>query len=117
MVPVITGKLYDRLKFAAMVGLPAIATLYLGLGQLWGWPATEQVVASIVLVNTCLGTLLQLSARSYYKDDSNYDGFLSSKGVDEDTGIPDLSLTVTKDPREILDGQTVRLKVGTPPRA
>jgi Putative phage holin Dp-1 len=112
----ITGKTYDVLKLVAMVILPGIATLYIGLGQIWGFPAIEEVGASIVLVNTFLGGLLQLNSRSYYKDDANFDGFLTSNGSDEDTGIPNLQMTITKDPNEILAGQTVRLKVGEAPK-
>lgn len=107
-----TGKTYDTLKFISMVVLPALATLYLGLGQLWDWPATEEVGTSIVLVATFLGVVLQLNSRSYYNDDANYDGFLSSSSADPDTGIPDLQMTITKDPNEILAGRVVRLKVG-----
>jgi hypothetical protein len=111
----LTGKTYDILKFMAMVVLPALATLYLSLGQLWDWPSTQEVAASIVLVNTFLGALLQLNARSYYKNDKNYDGFLSANGADPDTGIPNLKMTVTKDPSEILAGDTMTLKVGEAP--
>jgi hypothetical protein len=111
----ITGKTYDTLKFVAMVVLPALATLYLGLGQAWNLPATEQVGVSIVLVNTFLGTILQLNSRSFYKNDANYDGFLSSNSSDPDTGLPDLKMTITKDPNDILAGDMVRLKVGDAP--
>lgn len=110
----ITGKTYDVLKFIAMVVLPGAATLYLGLGQLWDLDGTSQVVGTIVLANTFLGTVLQLNSRSFYKDDSNYDGFLSSSSNDPDTGIPNLKMTVTKDPNEILAGDVMRLKVGGP---
>src|SRR4051812_16416668 len=108
----LTGKLYDVLKLIAMVVLPALATLYLGLGNLWNWPSTDEVDASIVLLNTFLGALLQLNARSYYKDDSNYDGFLSSNSNDPDTGLPNLKMTITKLPDEILSENVIRLKVG-----
>lgn len=111
----LSNKLYDRLKFLAMVGLPALAALYLGLGQLWNWPETEKVVASIVLVNTFLGALLRLSTAKYKRNLSNYDGFLSATGVDEITGHPNLNLVVTTPPAELLASDVVRLKVGPPP--
>jgi hypothetical protein len=113
----LTGKTYDILKFIAMVGLPALATLYLGFGQLWEWPETEKVVSSIVLINTFLGALLQLNSRSYNRNDANFDGYLGSKGVDPDTGIPNLQMTVTTPPEDMLAGESVRLKVGSPPPA
>lgn len=109
------SKAYDRLKFMAMIGLPAIATFYLGLGQLWGWDHTEKAVATIVLINTLLGALLQISNKQYQNDPANYDGFINATGADPDTGLPNLQLTVTKHPDEILQGKTGRFKVGPPP--
>jgi hypothetical protein len=61
------GKLYDRLKFLALVVLPAAATLYFALGGIWGLPAVHQVVNTIVAVDTFLGTILQLSSNAYSK--------------------------------------------------
>lgn len=58
----ITGKTYDTLKFIAQVGLPALGTLYFTLAGLWGLPAAEQVVGTVVAVDTCIGVLLQISS-------------------------------------------------------
>lgn len=109
------SKWYDRLKFMAMVGLPALATFYLGLGQLWGLPETEKVAGTIVLINALLGSLLQISNKQYENDPSNYDGFISVVGHDPDTGIPNLALNVTKHPDDIVSGKAARFKVGLPP--
>lgn len=61
----ITGKMYDVLKFVAQVGLPALGTLYFTLAGLWGLPAAEQVVATIVAIDTFLGVILQISSASF----------------------------------------------------
>jgi hypothetical protein len=61
----ITGKLYNNLKFLAQIVLPALATLYVTLAGLWGLPATEAVVGTIVAFDTFLGVLLQISASNY----------------------------------------------------
>lgn len=61
----ITGKLYNVLKFLALVVLPAVATLYATLAGLWGLPAAEAVVGTIVAVDTFLGVLLQISSSNY----------------------------------------------------
>jgi hypothetical protein len=63
----ITGKLYDRLKFLAQIGLPALATLYFSLAGLWGLPAAEQVVGTIVAFDAFLGVLLGVSQANYNK--------------------------------------------------
>lgn len=61
------GKLYDVLKFLALVVLPAVATLYFALAGIWGLPAVQQVVNTIVAVDTFLGAILQLSSNAYSK--------------------------------------------------
>jgi hypothetical protein len=62
---VITGKLYNVLKFLAQVVLPALATLYVTLAGLWGLPAVEAVVGTIVAFDTFLGVVLQISSSNY----------------------------------------------------
>jgi hypothetical protein len=59
------NKTYNRLKWIALVLLPALATLYFGLGQIWHFPAIEQVMASITVVDTFLGLVLGTSSRKY----------------------------------------------------
>lgn len=107
----LSNKTYDLLKFIALIALPAVATLYLGLGELWDFPNTEAVAGSIVLVDTFLGALLQLSSGKA----SNIEGYLDSEGVDPDTGLPNLKMTITKPPDEILQSNMIRLKVGAVP--
>ena len=62
------GKLYDSLKFIALIALPALGTLYFTLAAIWGLPAAEQVVGTIVAVDTFLGVILQLSSTAYSKN-------------------------------------------------
>lgn len=61
------NKVYDVLKWFAMVVLPATAALYSGLAGIWGFPYGEQIVGTIVVVETFLGTLLQISNAQYKK--------------------------------------------------
>ena len=61
----ITGPLYNWLKFIALVILPALGTLYFTLAQIWGLPAAEQVVGTIVALDTFLGVILQISSTNY----------------------------------------------------
>ena len=57
----IQGKTYDQLKWLALIGLPALGTLYFALAGIWGLPAAEQVVGTIVAVDTFLGVVLRIS--------------------------------------------------------
>jgi hypothetical protein len=106
------SKTYDTLKWVALIALPASASFYAGFGQLWGLPATGEVVTTIVLVDTFLGALLQLSASKHNK---NPDGYLEIVGRDDDTGLPELKMTVVKHPDKVARGKVAHLKIGSPP--
>ena len=45
-----SNKVYDVLKFIAMVVLPAIGTLYFALSSIWGLPYGEEIVGTITAV-------------------------------------------------------------------
>ena len=62
-----SNKVYNILKWIAMIALPACATLYLGLSNVWGLPYGEEVSTTITLINTFLGTVLMISTNQYNK--------------------------------------------------
>lgn len=61
------SKVYDVLKWIALVVLPAIATLYFALSGIWGFPYGEQIVGTITAVDTFLGAILGISSINYNK--------------------------------------------------
>lgn len=62
-----SDKMYEVLKFMAMVVLPALGTLYFALSAIWGLPYGEQVVGTITAIDTFLGALLGISTAQYNK--------------------------------------------------
>ncbi len=62
-----SNKVYDILKWVALIVLPAIATLYFAVAQIWGLPYGEQIVGTITAVDTFLGALLGVSNAAYNK--------------------------------------------------
>lgn len=62
------NKTYDILKWVALVGLYALATLVNGIGDIWNISYTEQVVQTINLVGTVLGIVLGISNINYNKN-------------------------------------------------
>lgn len=62
-----SNKLYDVLKYIAMIALPAIGTLYFALSGIWGLPYGEQIVGTVTAVDAFLGALLQISSSQYAK--------------------------------------------------
>jgi hypothetical protein len=63
----LSNKLYDVLKYIALIALPALATLYFALAEIWGLPYGTEVVATITAVDTFLGVLIGVSAAKYNK--------------------------------------------------
>ena len=61
------NKVYDILKYVAQIVLPAIATLYFALSQIWGLPYGEQIVGTITAIDCFLGALLGISTLNYNK--------------------------------------------------
>ena len=58
---------YDLLKWVTMVGIPALATAYVGLSSVWGWPFADEVAKTAAVVCTLLGALLGISTAQYNK--------------------------------------------------
>ena len=62
-----TNKVYDILKWVALIFLPALGTLYFALSGIWGFPYGEQIVGTITAIDTFLGILLGISTMQYNK--------------------------------------------------
>ncbi len=60
-----SNKLYDMLKFVALVVLPAVATLYTALANIWGLPYAEEIPLTITAIDTFLGSVLMISSKNY----------------------------------------------------
>ena len=105
----ITGKLYDVLKYCALVVFPALGTAYFTLAQIWGLPAAQEVVGTIVVVDTFLGVVLQISSTQYNKSDAKFDGTI---GVTEVDNKLTYTLNLNTDPAELKNMSEARFKVG-----
>jgi len=97
----ITGKLYNVLKFLALVVLPAVGTLYFTLAAIWGLPAAEQVVGTIVALDTFLGVILQISSTNY--NSSTAQGTLNV--IENAEGNKMFDLNLDGDPEYELEGK------------
>lgn len=61
------NKLYDWLKWIAQIWLPALASLYFAIAQIWSLPYAEQIVGTITAIDAFLGALLGVSTIQYKK--------------------------------------------------
>ena len=64
---------YTILKWVTMICLPALATAYVGLSAIWGWPYADEIAKTTAVVCTLLGALLGISTATYYQDNSYLD--------------------------------------------
>lgn len=62
-----SNKLYDVLKYIAMIVLPALAVLYSTLAGLWSLPYPKEISETIMAIDTFMGAILMLSSVNYKK--------------------------------------------------
>jgi len=118
---IIPQKLYDILKWVSLVFLPALATAYFGLAQIWGFPYAGEVVATITLTDTLLGSLLGISSAAYKRSDERFDGNLNV--IKQDASLIN-QLEIKTDPATLAKQNELVLKVNkvdvpldSPPRS
>lgn len=63
-----SNKVYDALKWVALVVLPALAVFYGDLASIWGLPFGEQIPDTIMSVDLFLGVALGISNATYKKN-------------------------------------------------
>jgi hypothetical protein len=104
-----SDKQYNALKHAALVGVPALATLYFVIATTWHIPHLDQIMATFTAINTFLGGTAAASSLKYNNSDAKYDGVVEVRDVGADKRTFALSLNV--DPEDIPNMNDVRLKV------
>lgn len=63
----LSNRVYDILKWIALIALDALGLLYKTLAAIWGWPYGDEVLATCTALSLCLGTLLGISTAKYNK--------------------------------------------------
>lgn len=63
----LNDKLYDVLKWVALIVLPALAILYGSLAEIWGLPFGAQIPDTITALDLFLGVVLGISSTTYNK--------------------------------------------------
>lgn len=106
----LSNTVYDVLKWIALVFLPAFGSLYFGLAPLWDFPKADEVVGTIMLVDTFLGVLLGISSKKYQDPrEGTLIGFLDV--TEKKGGGLGMDLQFPGDPHEIPQHDRVTFKV------
>jgi phosphatidylserine synthase len=64
------NKIYDILKWVAIIVMPALATLVTVVFNVWNIPYGDQIAQTITAVATFLGAVLMVSNAQYKKANS-----------------------------------------------
>jgi len=70
----LSDKVYDILKWIAIVCLPALSTFIVVISKIWGWADTGSMIAqTITAIGVLLGALLGISSIQYNKGENDAD--------------------------------------------
>lgn len=62
-----SNKVYDILKWVALIALDAIGLFYSTVATIWGLPFGDAVLATCTALSVLLGTLIGVSSAQYKK--------------------------------------------------
>jgi Putative phage holin Dp-1 len=108
-VTVLSESTYNLLKKIVQFILPATASLYFGLSQIWGLPAGEQVVGTIALLTTFFGVVLAVSSGRYNESDAGVDG--EAIVTEDPGGLTGVTLALNSDPELLVNQQKMTFRV------
>lgn len=106
----LTDTSYSIGKKLVQVYIPAVSSLYFGLGNIWGLPSVEQVVGTLAVLATFIGVCLGLSSKQYDSSEAAYDGKIVVETGEEGKKL--YSLQLDGDPNDIDQKDSVTFKVG-----
>lgn len=110
--PTLTDSAYTVVRQLTTIWLPALATLYLTLDQIFGLPAEDKVVATVAAINVFLGVVLAQSRKNFYNSANpagQYDGDLAVVQTPE--GKQMVNFAFNAEPEQILQKSQVVMKV------
>lgn len=69
---ILPNKLYDVLKWVALIALPALSVFYATLANIWNLPYATQIPLTIDAIDVFIGALIGISHLAIKKED-NYE--------------------------------------------
>lgn len=106
--PLLKNRHYDLLKWASLIVLPALGALYFGLSGIWGLPYGEQVVGTIVILETFFGVVLGVSSKGYTEE---MVGDIKITEPSEEDQSQTVLIDLNEELDELPDGKVVRFSV------
>ena len=109
---VLSNRVYDALKFLTLILLPALATLYFAVAQIWGLPKAEEVVGTIAALSAFLGVMTRVSTSAYMNSPNPFDGDMVVIPIEG--GGKTFSMELNDDPVALDEKKTVTFRVVQP---
>lgn len=63
-----SDKTYNILKWVAQILIPAVGTFIFAISGIWGLPYAEEIVGTLMAIDTFVGALLGISTSKYNKE-------------------------------------------------
>ena len=102
----LSDRVYDLIRKATTLYLPAFATAYAGLALIWPIPEPERVAQTVVVVCTLLAAILRGAEKGYEPPSQ---AILTKTGSDEDGD--DFTLELTEELPDLFARGTFTVKV------
>ena len=67
-VIIMSNKVYDVLKWVALVALDAVGVFYNGISKIWGLPCGDEVLETCTALSMFLGAIIGVSSATYNKN-------------------------------------------------
>lgn len=62
-----SNKMYDILKWVALIALDAVGLFYKTIATIWGLPMGDEIMATCASLSVFIGALIGLSSAQYNK--------------------------------------------------
>lgn len=69
----LSNQVYDTLKWLVIVVIPALATAYVGLSAIWGWPLADEVAKTASVICVLIGSIIGISSVKYNKEGKEHE--------------------------------------------
>ena len=86
---IINDKVYSVLKYITMIVLPALTTLWLSVGSIWGFLYVEPIGATLTAITAFLGAILGISTSLYNIREQRKDELADMQKAFEKEETPD----------------------------
>lgn len=67
-------RVYDIVKWIALIVLPAFGAFYATIGAAWGLPYVEPIKTTVLALGVFIGACIGVSTHYYYDDKGDGDG-------------------------------------------